>query len=179
MHNERLERIQKNSRKLGLLFSALLVLIPLANGAFWLLFNSLPTGFISELPVTVQQDLSPLTLGLAFLISLVPLSVVLFGVQSLRKLFALYERAVFFSSDNVHCFRDLGYALMVWVAASTLYTTVLSVILTLPNPPGQRQVVLQFGSGDLGILIAGAIVIVIARIMNEARLIEDENAYTI
>ena len=179
MKNERMSHIQSTSRKFRLLFTTLLILIPVSNCLYWLLFNALPEGFKTELPVAVNQNMPLSTLGLAFLASLLPLGAVLFGTLTLKKLFSLYENAIIFSIDNVRCFRDLGYALMVWVLGDFIFTALISIVLTWGNPAGQREIVFQFNSTDISALIAGAILIVIARIMNEARVLEDEQAYIV
>lgn len=179
MKTDRIDRIQRTSRKFYLLFSVLLVLVPLSHAFYWLCFNMMPEGFLIELPVKVSQNLPLTTLLLALLVNCIPLSLVLAGILALRKLFGLYRQAIIFSADNVRCFRHLGYALLGWVPAQLLYTGLVSAILTWGNPEGQRAIVLQFGSPNLTALIAGAMIIVIARIMDEARILEDEQIHTV
>ena len=174
-----LSRIQRTSRRFRLFFQALVFLIPLANLVFWISFNALPAGFLQNLPVVPINPLPVQVLAAGFLVSLLPLGVVVFGLLTLRRLFLLYEGGIIFSGANVHCFRRLGYAFIAWAVANLLYTPLLSVILTAANPPGEKALVLQFGSPHLATLITGGVVLLIAWVMDEGRKLEDEQAHTV
>ena len=68
---------------------------------------------------------------------------------------------------------------MLWVAASSLYTILLSVVITFNNSPGERMVVATFSYDDLAMLLMGGVVILISWIMDEGRKLEEEQAHTI
>jgi hypothetical protein len=146
---------------------------------YWLLFNYLPVGFITELPVVVNQSLPLKTLLLAFLVSLIPASVAIYGVINLKILFGLYEKAIVFSERNVKCFRRLGYALISWVIANLIFVVLISIVLTFNNSSGDRMIVAQFGVSDIGTLIIGAIVVLVSWVMHEASKLEEEQATTV
>lgn len=179
MDNENLIRIQSVSSKFSALFSFLIICTPVSIFLFWLFFNSLPTGFKGDLPVSTSNSLSHLTLALAFLVCMIPGSVTVYALITLKELFKLYEKAVVFSSRNVNCFRRLGYTLVFWVIAKMISTSLLSIVLSFNNPPGERQLVVQIGSTDIATLVFGAIVLVISWVMNEACKLNDEQAYTV
>ncbi len=147
---------------------------------YWASFNHLPDGFI-ELPVAVaaNQTLSYSSLALAFCVSLIPVSVAMFGMVTLTKLFKLYENAIVFAAENVKYVRRLGYILIYWVIASAIFTTLISIVISFANPPGQRMMVAEFQISDLSTLLIGAIVILISWIMEEGRKLEEETAHTI
>ena len=179
MENENLTRIQNVSGKFNALFSFLIICTPLSIFLFWLFFNSIPTSFKGELPVNTNDALPLLSLSLAFLVCMIPGSVTVYALLTLKALFKLYENAVVFSTANVKCFRRLGYALIIWVLAKMVSTSLLSIVLSFNNPPGERQLVVQFGSTDIATLVIGAIVLVISWVMNEACKLNDEQAYTV
>ncbi len=179
MENENRKRIQQVSGKFGFFFSALIICIPVFTLLYWLFFNSLPKGFTTELPVLTNQTLSLSTRALAFLVSLIPASVAIYGLLTLKELFKLYQKGIVFSAENVKCFRCLGYTLISWVGANMIFILLISVVLTFNNPVGERQIVAQFGFSDLATLITGAVVILVSWVMIEASKLEDEQAYTI
>jgi hypothetical protein len=146
---------------------------------YWLFFNQLPDGFKGDLPVVINHTLPLLTLALAFLASMIPTSVALYGLLTLKELFKLYENAIVFSAQNVNCFRRLGHTLIFWVSAKLILTPLLSLILTMNNPAGKRTLVAGIAASDIATLIIGAIVIVISWVMNEACKLNDEQAYTV
>jgi hypothetical protein len=128
------------------------------------------------LPVHVNHALPGLTRLLAFLADLIPLSAIIYGLQKLRALFRLYENRMIFTEQNVDCFRSLGRALLVWVVCHVVRTSLLSVILTIDNPPGQRILALMFDSGDFAGVFVGLVVLIISWVMDEGRKIQEDQA---
>ena len=179
MNDDGMGHIKRTSRRYGQLLTALIVAVPALDLAFWASFNHLPEGFLADLPVSPTQPLSALSLSLAFLVSLIPLGVALYGLFTLRALFKLYEKAVIFSAENVKCYRRLGYAFIAWVIANALFAPLISLVITFNNPPGQRALVAQFGIMDATNLIIGAVILLISWVMNEGRKLEDDQAYTV
>lgn len=172
-------RIQRVSRRFRILFVVLIFCAPILDLLYWMLFNYLPEGLLVGLPTLPQGSLSSWSLFLGFTVSLIPLTVALYAMAILAKLFGLYEQAVIFSRDNVLLFRRLGYALIAWVVASMLFTTLISMVLSFGNPPGQRLVVAEFSVSEFTMLIMAFIVLLISWVMDEGRKLQDEQRYTI
>jgi hypothetical protein len=142
-------------------------------------FNHLPSGLVTDLPVVASQALSLPTLLLAFLVSLIPVSVAIFGLIALKDLFSLYEKAIFFTAENVKCFRRLGTSLISWVVANLIFVTAISAVISFNNAPGERVIVAQFGVTDIAMLLIGFVVVLVSWVMDEAVKLEDEHAYTV
>jgi len=179
MPTEGQEHIRRISRRFRVLFQFLMFFVPASNALFWFSFNRLPEAFFQSLPISPTTPLPLPVLAAGFVASLLPIGVMVYGLATMRRLFQLYENGEIFSGQNVRCFRHLGYAIVAWVIASTVYTPLLSVIITATNPPGEKSLVIQFGSTQLAALIAGGIVMLIAWVMEEGRKLEDERAHTI
>jgi len=179
MTDNTIDHVRRVSRKYLVLFNVLLVGTPVAVLLYWVFFNSLPEGFHAELPVLPMSDLSGSQLILGALVSLLPLGVTLYGLVTLKALFRLYADAVMFSIDNVKYFRRLGYIFIAWVIANTIFTPLISLVMTYSNPAGERTLVAQFGIVDLFTLIAGGVILVIAWVMNEGGKLKDEQEYTV
>lgn len=177
--DDELGHIRRASRRFGLLFQVLVVLVPLLNLLFWVSFNDLPPSFLANLPVSPTGSLPAPILVAGFMASLLPIGVMVFGLMTLRTLFRLYEDGIIFSAANVRCFRRLGYAFIAWVLANVIYTPVLSIIITAINPPGEKALVVQFGSPQLSALVIGGIILLIAWVMDEGRKLKDEQAHTV
>jgi len=181
MENENLIRIQRISGKFRLMFAVFLYAIPIVIFLYWLLFNylHLPVDITTELSAVINRPLTFQTLLLGFLVSLIPASVAIYGVFNLKELFKLYEKGIIFSEQNVKYFRHLGYSLIYWVVANMVFVTLMSIVLTFNNQPGQRMAVARFDLPDIGILIIGAVVVLVSWVMNEASKLEDEQAHTV
>jgi hypothetical protein len=171
-------RIQLVSRRFRLLLTIIILLTPIATLLSWTFFNSLPTGFKSGLPVRVTEELSSMTLVLGFLITLVPMSVELYGALHLKRLFALYEQGIVFAEANITCFRHIGYALIGWVPTNMVYIMLMSLNINYAKPFGKR-VIFQIGTSDMVILFFGGVVLLISWVMKEAGRLEDEMAHTV
>ncbi|WP_440615980.1 DUF2975 domain-containing protein [Cysteiniphilum sp. 6C5] len=53
------------------------------------------------------------------------------------------------------------------------------MILSFANPPGQRMLTLSLSGIDLVSLITGAVIILIAKVMQQAQQLEEESHLTI
>ena len=60
-----------------------------------------------------------------------------------------------------------------------IHRSLLSVALTLHNPPGQRIFTLDIGSPDLTALLLGNILAVIAWVMEEGRKLQEDQDFTV
>ncbi len=174
---ENTQRIIAVSRKLRLTCKGLIICLPILYGVFWALFNQLYTmGPLIPLPVRVDHDLPGLTRFLAFMVDMIPMGVIIYGLQKLEGLFLLYENGLIFTEQHVNCFRSLGRALIVWVGCDVVRNSLLSVVLTLDNPPGQRVITVGLGSADFAAVFVGIVVLIISWVMDEGRKIQEEQA---
>jgi len=171
------QRIAALSLKLRRVCTGLIYCLPVVCGLIWIFFNRLyAIAPMMPLPVHVTHDLPGLTRLHAFLADLIPLGAMIYGLQKLRILFSLYENGLIFTEQNVRCFRSLGRALLVWVACDVVRTTLLSVILTIDNPPGKRIIAVMFDSGDFTGIFVGVVVLIISWVMDEGRKIQEDQA---
>lgn len=177
---ENAQRIARVSRKLRLTCTVLVFGLPAIYALFWIFFNQIyfyPAIQPSiPLPVPVNHHLSALTRFLAFVAGLIPLAVTLYGLQRLRELFMLYESGSIFTERNVSCLRRLGWTLIVWVGSDVVRWSLLGIVLTLGNPPGQRMLVVGLNGGDFIGVFVGIVVLTISWVMDEARKIEEDQA---
>ena len=73
----------------------------------------------------------------------------------------------------------MGYALFIWVVVGLIYDALISMVLSMNNPPGHHALALSFQGIDVVTLIIGAIIILIAKVMEQAQILETEHALTI
>ena len=171
-------RIQHLSQRLDQFIKALFIITPIATAFYCFGFNVLPhhnlifeTYGITEL--TLQNR------SLLFIANLLPLSIALWCLWMLHKLFALFAEKIFYHQHNVKRFRALGLGLIAWVICDFILTPVRSVILTLNQPEGSRVIALNFELNDMIMLLAGIVTILLAWVVDEGRKIKEENLHTI
>jgi uncharacterized membrane protein YvlD (DUF360 family) len=168
------------SRRLRRICTGLIILLPLTCALFWVFFNRIrgSTSMI-PLPVPVTEDLPGLIRFFAFLAELLPMTALIYGLRKLRKLFRYYEKGLIFTEKNVACFRSLGRTLIAWVVCDVVKNSLLSIVLTLHNPPGQRLITVGLYSADFTAVFVGIVILIIAWVMDEARKIQEDQALII
>ncbi|MDR3541664.1 MAG: DUF2975 domain-containing protein [Desulfosporosinus sp.] len=174
------DRIRLASRRLRFLLLSLLFLMPVVDGLVWLNINRFPEMIYKNiLPYFVVPPLPVPARCLGFVVAMIPIGVAMCGAYHLMRLFALYEQGCIFMLDNVRCFKKLSYVLIWWFVAGIAYNSLLSVALTLHNPPGQRMITLELSSSDLTALLLGGILAVIAWVMEEGRKLQEDQDFTV
>jgi hypothetical protein len=106
----------------------------------------------------------------------VPLGLTVWAMWSLRQLFANYAEGRVFSPEPLRNLNNVATALFLGVLAEFVMQAPISYLLSLHNPPGHREISLSFGTSDAAWLFIAGTVLVIARVMAEARRVADENA---
>ena len=174
---DNLSKVKRISKYFYYVFSFMLVAIPLYYILYWVLINHLPDTLIS---VNHSKSLIPNELPIKFqaiglLVALLPLSALTYVIFDVRKLFGFYREGVMFSLDHVIIFKNTAKALLWWVLFSIIYESAKSVLFTAGNPPGDRLLEVGFSSGEFTTLMVGGIVFVIAWVMDEGRILIEEN----
>jgi hypothetical protein len=126
---------------------------------------------------TELTDLIPIQHRMAALAcETLPLGCTVWALWSLRKLFASYAEGQVFSPEPLRYLNHVANALFLGVLAEFVMQAPISYLLSLHNPPGHREISLAFGTTDAAWLFIAGTVLVIARVMAEARRVADENA---
>ena len=116
-------------------------------------------------------------------------TILCFWYWKLAKLFQFYENGLIFSTETIRCIKTLGVLCVInWLfmlAGNVLIR--LSPPPTAP-PPGVTIVPSNFSMGffsfsifgiNVGLLLAGIIIVIIAWIMDEGRKIQEEQELTV
>lgn len=177
-----LPKIKKLSKNFHFLISALLVVIPFYYIIYWTFINSLPETLITKNIASaslVKNHLSIKFQLIGFVSSLLPLSALVYGLVNIRKLFSFYKEGVIFSFEHVKIFKKTSKALVGWVFLSILYESAKSVLFSMGNPPGQRVISVGFSSPEITTLLVAGVVFLIAWVMDEGRILTEEQSLTV
>ncbi|MCC5517242.1 MULTISPECIES: DUF2975 domain-containing protein [Vibrio] len=180
-----MSNIQKQSRRVRLLLQSFLALTPIMVCYFWLTIET-PYDFISatglyyyDIGHLTMLPLSMTTRTVAAFTSLAMSSILMYALMVLIRLFRNYERGEIFSLENAMSYQKLGYSLFYWVLGSVIYSSLMSVILSFNNPPGERILGISFVGMDFLTLILGIIILIISWVMKEGYILADEHSQTI
>lgn len=172
-----LHRVTRISRFMRICCTMAAASIPIVLAGMWLTFDLWAADHPDLAGIHPFSDPMPVpALFAGFAISMIPGGVAMFAVWRLRRLFSLYAQGQIFTADNSRCLKHFAMAVMAMAIAKPIATSLLSVVLTLANPPGQRMLMLRFGSPELTILFIGGVFLIIAWVMEEGRAMAEEQA---
>lgn len=173
-----LDRIQRVSSIFHALMTLLLPGLPLLMGLGWALVPDASTGagLGIFMEISEGEPLTPLNRATGFIASLVPLSLILYGIWHLRGLFALYASGEILGTANAARLRALAITLILWLPVQFIGDALVSLAVSIDNPPGERFVALSLSSHDFAISLIGAIALVISWVMVEAARAAEDSA---
>lgn len=179
-------KIRKTSQVFRWIFIVFLMLLPLAHIASWIhpngtdvsgefafVMNALPKG------ISIMHPLDFSTKFYGMLVGAIPLILIECILYFLIKLFQLYEKGVIFSSQNVKYFKKIGYSLLAYQLIDIVCNGLLSMILTMGNPPGFRTLTVNFSGTNLTVLLTAFMIILISWIITEGCRLDEEQSLTI
>lgn len=176
------------SRVLKIVFFIAACLLPVIEAGYWITegypflkpwieWDIWPK--INNLPIKPISEISPLIKFFGFLITLIPTAFNIGAFIFLAKLFSSFEKLQIFSEQSVKCLRKLGFCILLNQLVYPVYEALLSLNLTITNPPGQRMITVGFGTHQLNLLVIGACIILISWVMEEGRKLHEDQAGTI
>lgn len=108
-------------------------------------------------------------------VSLLPVGIGLYALWQLWRLFAEYGAGRVFGRAALARLQRFAWALLAAALLAPLVRAALSVVLTLGNAPGQRQLVLGLSWDDYLAVLLAVVLIAIATVMAEAVRVAEEN----
>jgi hypothetical protein len=110
------------------------------------------------------------------LLSSIPLLALAVGLANLRQLFKRYAQGQYFSSDASVYLGNAGRAVALWVLLDFLCEPLLSLLVTINAPVGQRLLTFSITAPSFVALFLAACIAIIARILSQASEVNSENS---
>ena len=169
-------RIRSVSTVLFWACNAYLVAAPLLLIVVWLNFETLRPQWeaVSNLPIQIVY-LGFWNKLLGAVISAIPVGLLMYGVWQLRKLFAQFRQGQLFSESGASHLHAFAFMLLLSMLLTPVVGGLLSVVLTMSNPPGERALVLSLGSDNFEQLFLAGTLFAISWILREGCRLREEN----
>lgn len=175
--SERLRRMAHWMRALIAAGAVILVVVPVV---FWTADpDALNKAAAELLPASAQParfSITPEVKAAAMGVVSASVALGLFALLQVWHLFGAYGRGVVFGPEASLRMRRLAWALVATAIVRPMTQTLLVILLTFHNPPGQRQLVISLSWEDYLSLLFGGLLFAMSWAMAEARRIEQENA---
>ena len=171
-----LQRIQRISRMMARVCVALIVLMPLGLVVYWATTSAPELATQGNLQAEAMR--APLQIWqrvVAAAVSALPLACLLLGVWHAKLCFAQFANGEIFTASAVgHLRRFAG-----WTAAAALAAIMagaaISILFTINNPPGTRQLALGVSSNQVFTMFFAALVWLMADVIGQGQAFADEN----
>ena len=189
-----MNKIQRTSRYLRWIFTALMAITPVLYIASWCLLpdilkkDSFIMGFdvvprvlsnVVSGEIIMHHPLTTMMRLLGLTISLVPLGITLLLYANLVTLFLMYERLSFFTMENVAIIKKIGVYMLLSELIRPFVEAATTVLLTWQNGPGQRVIAISLQGYNVVLIITGVMIILISWIMAEGHRLKEEQQLTI
>ncbi len=173
-------KIRNTSRKLRNLFHVGLYLFPAIAILYWLFYNHLsPMMQDGVFECGAPAFLAVNSRVIAFAGGIPAILVMLVALNSLKVLFSLYERGIYFQAENVKQFKLLGKLALWGVLTNVVNETFLILAKTINNPPGEKILAISISCDHVKLMVVACIIMLISMVMDEGRKIKDENQLTV
>lgn len=175
----RLARIASVSRIIAAICGFLLILFPIGLASlsfFWLEFLAMQSA--AQQMGIQAEDISLLSRTAAYGAIMVQTAPLLWALWALRRLFEGYAAGAVFTTEAARYLKQVAFALLSILLVRPLGGALFSLALSIDTtkaPGGQGHLILAFGSTEVLIGLAGAMVLVITWIMGEAAAMAEEN----
>ena len=110
-----------------------------------------------------------------FLIGLVPAALFLVAMIEAFRLFLLLGNGLAFTPAMPRSLGRLGLLAAASALAGLITPTVLGLVATMGAPAGQKQLVIQIGSGEIAALVIALLLFAFSRVMRQTVEIAQEN----
>ena len=172
-----IKRLQRLSRWLALACWVLIVVLPLMFVWFWTVATPAQLAGRVNLPANiVQGSLMVWQRVVGWLISAVPLGLLLAGLWQARTCFGLFARGQVFTLQAAVAMRRFASLATASFASSFIASTALSTLLSINNPPGMRQVVIGISTEQIIALFFAGMVWLMAAVIAQGQQLAEENA---
>jgi len=165
------------SRWLAPVAQLLAIIFLLVNAMIWLVPDWAEyaarhlSGVTPGTPLTLSTEVKMMGL----LLSTLHLGILAYALFAVARIFRMFARGDWFSPDISRCLQRFGIALLLFGAVTPLVRALLTVIITMQNPPGQRMLAIGFSSNDFVLVLVGTLIIMLGYTMREAVRMADEN----
>lgn len=162
-------KICKTSRVLRILCQIIFYAIPIFTAIYWIYFKNFPNaGITPDLAVVDTPIVTNIpTRYMAFMVSLFPAGVLMYGLHHTIYLFKNFEKGEFISKVNAARLRRIGYTLFSLMFVGIFYDLILSLVMTFHNPPGHHEIAMTLGMNDLVTFVTSGVILLLAAIMLE------------
>ncbi|MBY0280915.1 MAG: DUF2975 domain-containing protein [Alphaproteobacteria bacterium] len=180
------------SKILAIIFTATMIFDFIFEIAFWT-FADLKKQTLFSMPVSfsfsafrqyidsfkILGEITPMMRFLGWIASLLSLSVLMYLYYTLSQLFSAFSKGYIFTLENISRIKKSSKALIVFMLLTIVTNSLLTLILSMNNPVGERYLGITVGTANLRDLVIALVIMVAAYVMEQGLELEEERQLTI
>lgn len=111
---------------------------------------------------------------IGFIVDAVSVGIFILGLQYFILFTKSIQNGKLFAPEVINYFNDTSKCALWWAVYQPIKRAILSTVMSLHNPPGQRVITLDFGSDDIMNIFLCAFLMLIALMIKEAYYLKQE-----
>ena len=155
-------------------FAILLLFINLVLWSLPTFAESMAYQYSSLTPATLIT-LNGTSIFLGSIVSTLYLALLAYALFAIAGIFRLIAQGNWFEAALSQRMKRFGLALLLFGLSTPLLQTVMTSVITLFNPPGQRIFSIGLNSNDYVIILIGFLMMMLGRVLQEAETLAEEN----
>lgn len=175
-----LSRVRAVSRIMAGATAGVMTLALAGYTSFW--FNKgAVSHFLEDQLSAAAAESFTLTTGVraaAFAVSLLPLALYVSGGWNVWRLFRAFADGRIFTEATGRRIGWIGLVIAVLPLASIVTGSAWSLVASIGNPPGEREISMSLGTNLVGVVL-GILLVVVGWVIREAARIADENQFIV
>ena len=112
-------------------------------------------------------------------VDMIPTGIRMLSWWWLFLLFGCFTAGEIFTRNTVKYIRRTGWTVLIGAGFMPIHEALMTVALTIQNPPGERMVAFSIDSANLEEIVIGGIIILVSWIMDEGRELRETEELTV
>ena len=153
-----------------------IALMPLILVWIWMDPERVAQDFSDTSDLVLPEAIGFLTRFFGFTLSIIPTILMIKGLLSLKEFLNNLQKSDYFNPNNPTLLRKFAYMLLWSTLARPLIGALVSIVITINNPPGQRTVAFSLGTDEISGVFVALLIMLLSLLMAESKSSVDERA---
>ncbi|MEL6642886.1 MAG: hypothetical protein AAFQ79_03040 [Pseudomonadota bacterium] len=158
------------------ILSILAIVVVLVAVAAGILFGDIPNDIRMAAGLAAGDVVPGARVGFIAVIGALPAAAVIYVLVQMGRLFRSYAVGETLTRRCARAITRIGAGLLFMAAMGAVVRPLQILLASLDNPPGERVLAIGFGTMDLGLVLAGGLLLTIGWAMSDAVAAARENA---
>ena len=168
--------IERLSNAVSKLCYISIAVMPLILVWIWMDPERVAQDFSDTSDLVLSEAIGFLTRIFGFTLTIIPTTLMIIGLLSLQEFLNNLQKSDYFNPNNPTLLRKFAYMLLWSTLARPLIGALVSIVITINNPPGQRTVTFSLGTDEISGVFVALLIMLLSLLIAESKSSVDERA---